>query len=34
MGAEVNEYAWTRIDALAVVRAFTTASVHPPVGEK
>ena len=34
MGAEVNEYAWTRIEVLALSTSLTIASVHPPFGEK
>jgi hypothetical protein len=34
IGAEVNEYAWTRISDLAALICSTMFSVHPPLGEK
>ena len=34
MGADVNEYACTKIVLVAVRRLATMASVHPPLGEK
>jgi hypothetical protein len=34
IGAEVKEYAWTRISCLASLSSRTTASVAPPIEEK
>lgn len=34
IGAEVKEYAWTRISFFAFPSSWTTASVAPPFGEK
>ena len=32
IGADVNEYAWTRISDLAALISLTMDSVHPPLG--
>jgi hypothetical protein len=34
IGADVNEYAWTRISDFASLISLTMDSVHPPLGEK